>query len=54
MNKELSYKYWISSTEIHKIIKNIINSITDTNIDKIINNENDSFNECVLVSKNII
>lgn len=52
MNRKLSHKYWETGNEIHKIIKEIINSITDENIIKIKNNEEDSFNENIIKIKN--
>ncbi len=55
MNRKLSYKYWETSTEIHKIIKNIIQSVSDDDmINEIIYDEDLSFKECTEVSKSMI
>lgn len=54
MNRALSYKFWETSTEIHKIIKNIIQSVTDVTIPYVVYDENQSFEECTKVSKMMI
>lgn len=53
MNRTLSYKYWNTSTEIHKLIKIIIQSITNKTIQEKYYDETLSFKECTDVSKTL-
>lgn len=53
MNRKLSYKFWQTGTEIHKIIKSLIQSIISSPIviPAITYSEETSFTECTNVSK---
>jgi len=53
MNKELCYKYWTPSVEVHKIVKNIIKFIDCTIVEqnKKVHNEDLAFDEYIQVSK---
>ena len=53
LNSKLSYKTWSSSTEIHKIIKELLKSVTDVQGEFKKYIEEDAFAECIEVSKMI-
>lgn len=53
-NKKLSYKTWQPTAEIHKIIKGLLDCVTDEDCQEKINDEKISFEEYVGVSKTTV
>jgi hypothetical protein len=51
MNRKLSYKFWETGTEIHKIIKNVIQNVTDIVIPCVVYDVQKSLEECTKISK---